>query len=128
MKRTGLINGQLTRALADLRHTDLFAVSDSGLPVPLGVEVIDLGVVYGTPGFFTVLRPLLAEVTVEAAWASRDVVAANPDVHRELGELVEPQLVAHEDFKARLGQCRFVVRTGDATPYANVLLRAGVAW
>ena len=84
--------------------------------------------VYGTPDFFTVLRPLLAEVTVEAAWASEDVVAANPEVHRALGELVEPQLVAHEDFKARLGRCRFVVRTGDATPYANVLLRAGVAW
>ncbi|MBE8516823.1 D-ribose pyranase [Amycolatopsis sp. H6(2020)] len=128
MKRSGLINGQLAKALADLRHTDLFAVSDSGLPVPGGVEVIDLGVVYGTPGFFTVLRPLLAEVTVEAAWASEDVVTASPEVHRALGELVEPQLIAHEDFKARLGQCRFVVRTGDATPYANVLLRAGVAW
>ena len=128
MKRTGLINGQLTRALAELRHPDLFAVSDSGLPVPEGVEVIDLGVVYGTPDFFTVLRPLLAEVTVEAAWASEDVVAANPGVHRALGELVEPQLLPHAEFKDRLGQCRFVVRTGDATPYANVLLRAGVAW
>lgn len=128
MKRTGLINGQLTRALAGLRHTDLFAVSDSGLPVPGGVEVIDLGVVYGIPDFLTVLRPVLAEVTVEAAWASRDVADVNPDVHRALDDLVGPQLLAHEDFKERLAQCRFVVRTGDATPYANVLLRAGVAW
>ncbi|MEQ0564647.1 D-ribose pyranase [Amycolatopsis sp. NEAU-NG30] len=128
MKRTGLINGQLTRALAGLRHTDLFAVSDSGLPVPGGVEVIDLGVVYGIPDFLTVLRPVLAEVTVEAAWASRDVADVNPDVHRALADLVGPQLLAHEDFKERLAQCRFVVRTGDATPYANVLLRAGVAW
>jgi D-ribose pyranase len=128
VKRTGLINGQLTRALAGLRHTDLFAVSDSGLPVPGGVEVIDLGVVYGIPDFLTVLRPVLAEVTVEAAWASRDVADVNPDVHRALDDLVGPQLLAHEDFKERLAQCRFVVRTGDATPYANVLLRAGVAW
>jgi D-ribose pyranase len=128
VKRTGLINGQLTRALAGLRHTDLFAVSDSGLPVPGGVEVIDLGVVYGIPDFLTVLRPVLAEVTVEAAWASRDIADVNPDVHRALDDLVGPQLLAHEDFKERLAQCRFVVRTGDATPYANVLLRAGVAW
>jgi D-ribose pyranose/furanose isomerase RbsD len=34
--------------------------------------------------------------------------------------------VPHEEFKAQVGHARFVVRTGEATPYANVLLRAGV--
>jgi D-ribose pyranase len=37
----------------------------------------------------------------------------------------DAEAVSHEDLKARAGAARLVVRTGDATPYSNVLLRAG---
>ncbi|MFI6999971.1 D-ribose pyranase [Nocardia sp. NPDC050175] len=114
-------------ALVALRHTDTFAVSDSGLPVPLGVPVIDLGISYGLPRFAPVLELILDEVAVEAAWGSADVVAANPEAADILTRL-HAELLDHEEFKRRIGQCRFVVRTGEARPYANVLLRAGVPW
>jgi D-ribose pyranase len=32
----------------------------------------------------------------------------------------------HEEFKARTRADRLVVRTGEARPYANVILRCGV--
>ncbi len=128
MRRSGVIHSGLARALTDLRHTDLFAVVDSGLPVPAGVPVIDLGVVYGVPAFLPVLDAVLGEVTVEGAWVSADVVDANPAVHEELFRRMAPRLLDHEELKRRIGGCRFVVRTGEATPYANVLLQAGVPW
>jgi D-ribose pyranase len=128
VQRSGLIHADLVRALAGLRHTDLFAVSDSGLPAQPGVQVIDLGLVYGVPDFLSVLRPVLAAVEVEAAWASRDVASQNPEIHRALESLVSPDLLDHDDFKTRIAGCRFVVRTGEATPYANVILRSGVPW
>lgn len=128
MRREGIIHARLTGLLTALRHTDLFAVADSGLPAPPGVEVVDLGVVYGVPGFLPVLRAVLAEVDVEVAWGSVDVTDRNPAMATALGELVDPTLLPHEELKRLVGECRFVVRTGEATPFANLVLRSGVPW
>ncbi|WP_306359775.1 D-ribose pyranase [Nocardia sp. CC227C] len=128
MRSTGIIHADLLSALTALRHTDLFAVSDSGLPVPADVPVIDLGISYGLPRFEPVLDLILSEVTVEAAWGSGDVTAHNPDAAALLTDRLQAKLLDHSEFKARIAQCRFVVRTGEAQPYANVLLRAGVPW
>ncbi|WP_040816311.1 D-ribose pyranase [Nocardia concava] len=128
MRTSGIIHADLQSALTNLRHTDLFAVSDSGLPVPVGVPVIDLGISYGFPRFEPILDLILTEVTVEAAWASRDVTDHNPEAATFLAGRLSPELLDHTGFKARIADCRFVVRTGEARPYANVLLRAGVPW
>lgn len=128
MKRSGILHAELAKALTSPRHTDLFAVSDPGLPVPDHVPVIDLGVSYGMPEFLPVLALVLDDVEVEAAWVSCDVVEANPRVHEALHAAVAPELIAHEEFKKRIADCRFVVRTGEATMFANVMLRAGVPW
>ncbi len=128
MRTSGLINAELIAALTGLRHTDLFAVSDSGLPVPVGVPVIDLGISYGFPRFEPILDLILREVTVEAAWGSRDVATENPDTATLLADRLNTELLDHEEFKRRIADCRFVVRTGEARPFANVLLRAGVPW
>ncbi|QIS03307.1 D-ribose pyranase [Nocardia brasiliensis] len=127
MRTTGLIHAELTSALVALRHTDTFAVSDSGLPVPPGIRVIDLGISYGLPRFAQVVELILAEVTVEAAWGSAEVAAVNQEA-TELLRRLDAELLPHEAFKERIGRCRFVVRTGEALPYANVLFRAGVPW
>jgi D-ribose pyranase len=127
LRTSGLIHAELLAALTALRHTDLFAVSDSGLPAPIGVPVIDLGISYGLPRFEPILELILREVTVEAAWGSRDVADTNPEAATLLSGL-NAELIDHDDFKQRIGACRFVVRTGEARPYANVLLRAGVPW
>ena len=39
-----------------------------------------------------------------------------------------PQAVSHEDFKRLTQQARVMVRTGECTPYANVILVAGVTF
>lgn len=128
MRTTGIIHADLLSALTALRHTDLFAVSDSGLPVPVGVPVIDLGISYGFPRFEPILDLILNEVTVEAAWGSRDVTSHNPEAAALLIDRLQADLLDHATFKNRIADCRFVVRTGEARPYANVLLRAGVPW
>jgi D-ribose pyranase len=129
MRTGGIVNAQLSRVLSELRHTDLLAISDSGLPVPPGgPEVVDLAVVYGVPSFETVLRAVLGELVVEAATAADEIVDANPACWSLLRDSLDPdvELVPHEGFKALTGAARAVVRTGEATPYANVLLRCGV--
>jgi len=128
MLRTGIVNAQLLAVLARLGHTQTLVVADAGLPVPPGVEVVDLAVVYGTPSFPVVLEAVLEAIVVEAACVAEEVVDANPESWRFLqGALDAPiERMAHEELKARTATARAIVRTGEATPYANVILRAGV--
>ena len=129
MKRHGIIHSQLAAVLAGLRHTDVLVIADSGLPVPGGIEVVDLGFVYGTPTFESVLAAVLEEIVVEGSTAAEEIAAANPACHALLVRLLPdavPCLVSHVDLKLMIAEARCVVRTGEATPYANVLLRCGV--
>lgn len=125
----GIINPTLAGALAALRHTDLFVVSDSGFPTARGVEVIDLAVVYGLPPFDQVLDAVLAEVVVEKATMAKEVDLHNPTqaerIRSRLGNVAQ---VSHEELKAMAGAAQFVLRTGEATPYSNVVLQAGVGF
>ena len=128
MQTSGLIHAELVGRLAGLRHTDLVAVADSGLPVPPHEPVVDHGLVNGVPPFLTVLDAVLATITGDASWGAEEVGTANPEVAAALRIRLAPDLVPHERFKELVAGCRFVVRTGEATPYANVLLRSGVPW
>lgn len=127
MQKNGIINSHLAAAVARLRHMDLVVVADSGLPVPPGVEVVDLAVVYGLPSFSAVLAPLLDVAVFEAATAATEIVGANPTCWRLLqSRLGEVQLVPHTELKRLTGLASLVVRTGEASPYANVVLQCGV--
>lgn len=127
------LNPQLGRVISELGHTDLLVVTDAGLPIPAEVERVDLALREGIPAFLDVLDTVLAELKVEAAVAPAEIADASPDMLEQLrGRLerhgVELSLVPHVDFKARTRQARAAVRSGEFTPYANVLLQAGVVY
>lgn len=136
MKRGGLLNAQLNEAISRLGHGDLVVVADCGLPQPVGVPVVDLAVVHGLPSFAGVLDALLGDLVVEgvtAATESREAAAgevidarfgAGGDGGDGLG--LEVAHVSHEELKRLSGTARLFVRTGEATPFANVVLRCGV--
>ncbi|WP_433616385.1 D-ribose pyranase [Dactylosporangium sp. CA-139114] len=127
MRRGGLWHPRLLTVVAAMGHGDLLVVADPGLPVPPGVEVIDLVVSRGEPGLLTVLRPVLGELVIEAATMAEELTdeALSAAVRASLGD-VPLELVGHEELKARTAHARAVVRTGEDTPYANIVLRAGV--
>jgi D-ribose pyranase len=127
MKKHGILNRHLSGALAALGHTDEVMVCDAGLPVPDGPFVVDLAFRAGVPSFAEVLDGLLEELEVEAATAAREIREHNPPAAALLDAAFPGlHLVSHEELKARTGKARLVVRTGEARPYANVLLRCGV--
>ncbi|MFI0511867.1 D-ribose pyranase [Streptomyces canus] len=127
MKRAGILNRHLSGALAELGHGDGVLVCDAGMPIPDGPRVVDLAFRAGVPSFAVVLDGLLAELVVEGATAAEEVLGANPAAAALLrGEFPDLQLVSHEKLKELSAGARLVVRTGEARPYANVLLRCGV--
>ena len=128
MKRRVIINTKLAGEIARLGHTDLVVVCDAGLPIPAGPAVVDLAFCLGVPSLGTVLSGLLDEIVVEGATAAEEI-RENPDIERVLKNLLpDPGLVSHQELKRMSAGAKLVVRTGEATPYANVILRCGVAF
>jgi D-ribose pyranase len=103
-------------------------VCDAGLPIPPGPAVADLAFRLGVPSFKTVLSGLLEELVVEGATAAEET-RESPEVARILHDLLpDLGLVPHHELKRMTANAKLVVRTGEATPYANVILRCGVAF
>lgn len=129
MKKSGILNAQLAGALARLGHTDLLVVCDSGFPVPSGPEVVDLAFQFGVPRFQTVLDGLLEELVIEGSIAASEVREESPQVHDMLEDkLPDLGLISHDDLKRMSRNAKLVVRTGEATPFSNVILRCGVPY
>ncbi|MFF7142448.1 D-ribose pyranase [Streptomyces nodosus] len=127
MKRAGILNRHLAGALAELGHGDTVLVCDAGMPIPAGPRVVDLAFRAGVPAFAEVLAGLLDELVVEGATAAREVRGANPEASALLdARFPDLALIPHERLKELTAGARLVVRTGEARPYANVLLRCGV--
>ncbi len=55
MYKTGTLNSEISKVLSDLGHTDTIVIADCGLPVPKGVQKIDLAVRQGLPSFIDVV-------------------------------------------------------------------------
>ncbi|TDR55843.1 D-ribose pyranase [Halomonas ventosae] len=137
MKRQGLLNAPLAKLIAELGHTDTLVIADAGLPIPPGVPRVDLALRPGLPGFLEVFDALSGELCVEEATLASEMLEASPDLHAQLearlaalevrdGVTLGRTRVAHEDFKRLLPSARAVVRTGECTPFANVVLHSGV--
>ncbi|MFG2684210.1 D-ribose pyranase [Streptomyces sp. NPDC048392] len=127
MKKAGILNRHLAGALAGLGHGDGVLVCDAGMPLPDGPRVVDLAFRAGVPSFAEVLDGLLAELVVEGATAAAEVRGANAECAGLLdGRFPALELVAHERLRELSAGARLIVRTGEARPYANVLLRCGV--
>ncbi len=125
MKKSGIINAPLNGALASLGHGHLVVIADCGLPVPGSAAVVDLSLVRGIPSFTEVLDAVLGEIVVEGAMCASE--AAGSVVGQWLEDRELPlRHIPHEDLKGLLPVARLIIRTGEATPYANVILQCGV--
>ncbi|AUH50465.1 D-ribose pyranase [Chromobacterium sp. ATCC 53434] len=130
MKKHGHLNRDIARILALMGHGDSLVIADCGLPIPPGVECIDLALQLGRPGFDETLDSILADFQCERA-----VFAVECQMHNEAARDkaealaragVALEFVSHEELKRRSHSARAVIRTGECTPYANAILHSGV--
>lgn len=132
MKRRGILNSDISRVLSYMGHTDCIAIGDCGLPIPEEVERIDLALTYREPRFLRVLELVLEDMKVEKVVLAEEIQEHNPTVLQGIKSLLDDQIgevevefVPHTEFKARTHNCRAVIRTGEVTPYANIILQSG---
>lgn len=131
MKKSTLLNQPISSVIAGLGHTDMLVVADAGLPIPRKPRRIDLALTAGVPGFIETVETVLTEMQVEKAIIASEMREVSPDLYSALREVLGDIPVEEEThliFKEITRNARAVVRTGEFTPYANVILVAGVVF
>lgn len=134
MKKTPLLNIALSRAIASLGHGDILMIVDAGMPVPAGVELIDLALTHGVPDFLSVLNVVLTEMQVESHVLAEEMLSKQPPALAAVtalhasGGLGEQRLVSHDALKQLSRGARAIIRTGECQPYTNIALVAGVVF
>ncbi|MGR5140395.1 D-ribose pyranase [Photobacterium sp. DNB23_23_1] len=139
MKKSALINSELSYLVATLGHTDEVTVCDAGLPVPDETQRIDLALIPGVPTFIQTVKALLGEMQIEGVVMAEEFKQASPDHHDTLiallneeeamcGKTINITYVPHEAFKVHTQSSKAVIRTGECTPYANVIFQSGVVF
>ena len=131
MKKTGLLNSEISSVISKMGHTDGLAIGDCGLPIPEETQRIDLALIKGIPSFIDTLKVVLKELQVEEVELAKETVDVSPalfeEIKKEIGD-VKITFITHEELKDKLKECKAVIRTGEQTPYANIILRSGVVF
>lgn len=131
MKKGILLNGELSSVIAQMGHTDTLTIGDCGLPIRGGVRRVDLALVKGIPSFLETLEAVLTELCVERVILAEEIKTASPEMHQRILDRfpgIPVDYVPHEVFKQHTEHSRAVVRTGECTSYANIILVSGVTF
>jgi D-ribose pyranase len=125
MKKTTLLQSDLSYIIATLGHVDMLVIADAGLPIPVETVRTDLAPTQVVPGAAQTLRMVLDEMKVEKVILAEEVKNRNPKFLLEVRELlpdVPVEFLTHSELKTRAAQARAVVRIGEFSPCANVIL------
>lgn len=130
MKKNGILNSNISCVLSRMGHTDTLCIGDCGLPVPDGPERIDLAVKFGLPSFLDVLYAVGADMKAEKITLAEEMKTQNPELLKAVLAYFQDdgnpavEFVSHEELKKKSASAKAVIRTGEATPYANIIIQS----
>ncbi len=131
MKKRGIINAQLAGLIAGLGHKGTFMIGDGEMPIPKGVEIVDLALCGGVSTFKQVMDAVLDETQIESYVLAEEIVEKNQPLLTYIRESLpeaEESMIFHMALKKMSKNVKFAIRTGEFTPYPNIILTAGVAF
>ncbi|MFZ2539517.1 MAG: D-ribose pyranase [Oscillospiraceae bacterium] len=132
MLKGGILNPQMAKVFAQTGHMDTIVVSDAGLPMPMGVERIDLAWKANEPAYLDVLVEVLEHIVVEKVILAEEIMQVSPEIHKKILEIlpknIQIEYVPHNNLKEQTKSARAIIRTGEFTPYPSIILVAGCAY
>ena len=131
MKKTAVLNSHISSAISTLGHYDLLTINDAGMPIPNDDRRIDLAVTKSLPCFIDVLETVLTEMEIQKIYLAEEIKTENPDMLAAIEtRLPETPIsfIPHTEMKQELNNCHAFIRTGEMTPYANILLESNVVF
>ena len=129
MLKRGILNPQINSLLARVRHTNILVIADRGFPFWPMIETVDLSLVDDIPTVLQVLNAIRPDFDICEIFMAQEFKAENTQkVLKQFAAAMAGIPVTfepHVDFKKRVPGAIGLIRTGDTTQYANMILVSG---
>ena len=126
MLKTGILNPDILSLVARVRHTNTLVISDRGFPFWPEIETVDISLVDDVPTVLQVLAAVRQGCVFGQAYMAREFLSNNTEATRQAFanafEGVPLAYEPHVEFKLRVPGAIGLIRTGDTTQYANMIL------
>lgn len=134
MKKTEMLNSNVSKAIATIGHFDLLTINDAGMPIPNDDRRIDLAVTKELPLFIDVLKTVLAEMKIQKIYLAEEIKTQNAQQLKQIKALIEDdveiEFIPHSTMKEYLSHRlnKGNIRTGEITPFSNIILESNVTF
>ena len=127
MLKGGILNPAIRSLLARVRHTNTLVIADRGFPFWPAIETVDISLIDDVPTILQVLAAVRADFVAGQAFMAEEFLVHNTGATRTAyARALDGVDVIHEphegSFKPRVPRAIGLIRTGDTTPYGNVIL------
>ncbi len=126
---SGILNPAINSLLARVRHTNALVIADRGFPLWPGIETVDISLVDDVPTVLQVLAAVRGNFCIGEAFMAQEFVVENSRKTRN--EFIRAlrgcalTFEPHEQLRQRVPRAIGLIRTGDTTQYANMVLISG---
>lgn len=128
MLRTGILNPAINSLLSRVRHTNTLVIADRGFPFWPQIETVDISLVNDIPRVIEVLAAIKNNFSIGRVFAAQEFLDINTP---QTASALEDALLGipitfepHIEFKKRVPSAIGLIRTGDTTQYANLILES----
>lgn len=131
MKKIGIMNKDISEVIAGMGHKDKIMICGSAFPIPDTTRRIDLALEPGLPAFLDVLRVVLKELKVEGIMIAKETLENSPQRFQELTAMfpdIKPNIIPQIEMKEISKEVKACIRTGECTPFSNIILISGVTF
>src|SRR5438046_6620479 len=121
-----ILNPRVLLLLARVRHTNALVIADRGFPFWPEIETVDLPLTDDMPTVLQVLAAIRPDFQIAQACMAREFRRENSTATRARFAKalagVPVKFEPHAQFKKRVPAAIGLIRTGDTTQYANMIL------
>ncbi|MBV8436375.1 MAG: D-ribose pyranase [Silvibacterium sp.] len=128
MLKSGILNPAINSLLSRIRHTNTLVIADRGFPYWPEIETIDISLVDDIPRVLDVLASIRPNFVIGVAFMAEEFRSVNTHetqaaFTRSLSG-IEITYEPHIEFKKRVPRAIGLIRTGDTTQYANIIIES----
>lgn len=124
----GILNPHINSLLSRVRHTNTLVISDRGFPFWPQIETVDISLVDDLPRVLDVLNAIRANFRVGNAFMANEFRTVNtPQIRLDFEQALKGVSLTYEphvELKKRVPLAIGLIRTGDTTQYANMIIES----
>lgn len=127
MLRSGILNPRILELVARIRHTNTLVIADRGFPYWPQIETVDISLIDDVPTVMQVFDALQENFVLGSVWVAEEFKAHNSAeklaaLQSSTGDKLHFE--SHLQLKERVPHAIGLIRTGDTTQYANLVIES----